>query len=90
MIFLDAQMHADGRWVIPVGNLSPFVKTDHTPVHGQPNTMKNKRAQRVRCKPYMKVTSARKIAPIMIASSSKLQLSDNATLLSVVGVSPNR
>ena len=29
--FLDAEMHADGRWVIIVGRLSAFVKTAHVP-----------------------------------------------------------
>ena len=38
----------------------------------------------------MKVTNARKIVPIVTASSSKLQLSDYATLLRFVGVCPNR
>ena len=29
--FLDAQMDADGRWLIPVGTLSAFVKTAKVP-----------------------------------------------------------
>ena len=30
-MFLDAQMDADGRWIIPPGTLSAFVKTAHVP-----------------------------------------------------------
>ena len=29
--FLDAQMDADGRWVIPIGTVSAFVKTAQVP-----------------------------------------------------------
>ena len=38
----------------------------------------------------MKVTSARKIAPTVTASSSKMQLSDNATLFTFVGIWQNQ
>ena len=31
VVFLDAQMDADGRWLILVGTLSPFVKTAKVP-----------------------------------------------------------
>ena len=31
MVFLDAQIDADGRWHIPVGTLSAFVKTIKVP-----------------------------------------------------------
>ena len=31
VVFLDAQMDADGRWLIPVGTLSAFVKTAKVP-----------------------------------------------------------
>ena len=31
VVFLDAQMDGDGRWIIPVGTLSTFVKTAQVP-----------------------------------------------------------
>ena len=31
VVFFDAQMDADGCWVIPVGTLSAFVKTAQVP-----------------------------------------------------------
>ena len=31
MVFLDAQMDGDGRWIIPVGTLSAFLKTAQVP-----------------------------------------------------------
>ena len=31
MVFLDAQIDTDGRWLIPVGTLSTFVKTAKVP-----------------------------------------------------------
>ena len=31
MVFLDAQMDGDGRWIIPLGTLSAFVKTVQVP-----------------------------------------------------------
>ena len=31
VVFLDAQMDADGRWIIPVGTLSAFVKIAEVP-----------------------------------------------------------
>ena len=36
VLFLDAQMDADGCWLVPVGNLSAFVKT--AKVHAEPYT----------------------------------------------------